>query len=70
MATTKTTATPRPTTTHDVRGVCADCGEAAKALQAPRANVGVGYKDAMYCRECNPRFRFLDMHVSCLERLG
>ena len=49
---------------------CAACGEAAKALQAPRPNVGNGYAGPMYCRECNPRFRFLDMHHSSLERMG
>jgi len=53
MASTKDSAPP--TTTHE-RGACAECGEAAKAIQAPRANVGVGYTGPMYCRECNPRF--------------
>ncbi len=57
------------TTTHE-RGVCAGCGETAKALQSPRANVGVGYCGPMYCRPCNPRFRMLDMHFSSLERLS
>ncbi len=65
----KTTATPQPTTTHE-RGVCAGCGEAAKALQTPRPNVGVGYKGPMYCRECNPRFRFVDAHFTSLEILA
>ncbi len=58
------------TTTHDVRGVCAKCGGSARALQAPRPNVGVSYTGAMYCRECNPRFRALDFHYSSLERLS
>ncbi len=49
---------------------CAECGETAKARQAPRPNVGVGYAGPMYCRECNPRFRFLDMHYASLERMG
>ncbi len=69
MDTTKTTATPQPTTTHE-RGVCAECGEAAKALQAPRPNVGTEYTGPMFCRPCNPRFRFVDAHFTSLERLA
>lgn len=57
------------TTTHE-RGVCADCGETGRTLQAPRPNVGTGYEGPMYCRECNPRFRALDFHYSSLERLS
>ncbi len=68
MDTTKTTATA-PTTTHE-RGVCAKCGETGRTLQTPRPNVGIGYTGPMYCRECNPRFRFLDFHYSSLERLS
>ncbi len=69
MDTTKTTVTPQPTTTHE-RGVCSGCGEAAKALQTPRPNVGHGYKGPMYCRKCTPRFRALDFHFTSLERLA
>ncbi len=66
----KTTATPQQTTTHDVRGVCADCGEKAKALQAPKPNAGTGYAGPMFCMPCNPRFRMLDFHHASLERLS
>ncbi len=59
--------TPEPA--HE-RGVCAGCGEKAKALQTPRPNVGHGYKGPMYCRKCNPRFRALDFHFTSLERLA
>ena len=65
VAETRTTAT----TNHE-RGVCAGCGEKARALRAPRANVGTGYKGAMFCGMCNPRFKMLDFHASCLERLA
>ncbi len=67
MDTTKTTATPQPITTHE-RGVCAGCGERAKVLQAPRPNVGTGYRGPMFCRPCNPRWA-LDFHYSILLRL-
>ncbi len=63
MDTTKNTATHK-------RGICAGCGETAKALQTPRPNVGHGYKGPMFCRECNPRFRFVDAHFTSLERLA
>ncbi len=65
----KSSATAPPSTRLQ-RGVCAECGEAARALQAPRPNVGVGYTGPMYCRPCNPRFRALDFHYSSLEMLN
>ena len=68
MSKSKSSATAPPTTRE--RGVCAECGETAKALQAPHPNVGTAYWGPMYCRECNPRFLVLDMHHSSLERLS
>jgi hypothetical protein len=64
----KSSAPAHPSTPK--RGVCAGCGETAKALQTPRPNVGHGYTGPMYCRPCNPRFRALDFHYSSLERLA
>ncbi len=51
-------------------GTCAGCGTTAKTLTSPRPNAGRGYRGAMYCLSCNPRFRFLDAQWSGLERMG
>ncbi len=67
MSKSKSSATA-PTTRE--RGVCADCGEKAKALQAPKPNAGTGYAGPMFCMPCNPRFRMLDFHHASLERLS
>ena len=56
--------------TPDPRRNCADCSTIERALMAPRPNVGHGYTGPMYCMECNPRFRFLDVVHSGLERMG
>ena len=77
MTRTKDSATAPPTNRlqrgvciFNERGVCAGCGETGRTLRAPRPNVGRGYAGPMYCTSCNPRYRFVDMHASCLERLG
>ena len=51
------------------RGTCSGCGTIAKALTAPRPNVGHGYRGPMYCLACNPRFFTLVAQWSCLERM-
>lgn len=51
-------------------GTCSGCGTTAKMLTAPRPHVGHGYRGPMYCLSCNPRFFVVDMHFSCLERMG
>lgn len=38
------------------RGTCSGCDTTTKSLTAPRPNVGHGYRGAMYCLPCNPRF--------------
>ena len=68
MATTESNASSTQPSTRE-RGTCFGCGTTTKTLTAPRPNVGHGYKGAMYCMSCNPRFFTLDMHFSCLERL-
>jgi hypothetical protein len=68
MATTSL-AHPVPEETRE-RGTCSGCGTTAKTLTAPRPNVGHGYRGAMYCVACNPRFRTLDAVWSALERMG
>ncbi len=51
------------------RGTCAGCGTTTKTLTAPLPNVGYGYRGAMYCLSCNPRFFTLDAQWSCLEKM-
>lgn len=43
--------------TTRTRGVCAGCGATEKALVAPHKGVGHGYKGAMHCLSCSPRFK-------------
>jgi hypothetical protein len=62
-------AHPVPEETREC-GTCAGCGTTEKTLTAPRPNVGHGYRGPMFCLHCNPRFFAVDMHHSCLERLG
>ncbi len=56
-----------PTTRE--RGTCAGYGTTTKTLMAPISNAR-GYKGPIYCMSCNPRFFTVDMHFSCLERMG
>jgi hypothetical protein len=70
MATTESSASSAHPSTRKLRGTCYGCGTTTKTLTAPRPNVEHGYKGPMYCMSCNPRFFTLDMHFSCLERLG
>ncbi len=51
-------------------GTCSGCGTTAKTLMAPAPNVGHDYAGPMYCMSCNPRFFTVDVHFSCLERMG
>ena len=51
------------------RGTCFGCGTTTKTLMAPILNAR-GYEGPMYCMSCNPRFFRVDMHSSCLERMG
>ncbi len=68
---TKSLAHPaHETTTTRERGTCSGCGTTTKTLTAPRPNVDHDYEGPMYCMSCNPRFFTVDMHFSCLERMG
>src|SRR5215207_2246330 len=64
-------AHPVPEEARRERGQCSGCGTTTKALTAPRPNVGHGYRGAMYCLPCNPRFggAMLDAQWSALERM-
>lgn len=63
-------AHPAHETTTRERGTCSGCGATTKTLTAPRKGVGHGYSGPMFCMSCNPRFLIVDMHFSCLERMG
>jgi hypothetical protein len=69
MTTTEFSASTVHPSTQRQRGQCSGCGTATKTLTAPRPNVGPGYRGAMYCLPCNPRFFTLDAHWSCLEKM-
>ena len=62
-------AHPAHETTARERGTCSRCGTTTKALMAPIPNAR-DYEGPMYCMSCNPRFFTVDMHFSCLERMG
>ena len=68
---TKSLAQPAHETTNATRerGTCAGCSTTTKTLMAPISNAR-GYTGPMYCMSCNPRFFTVDMHFSCLERMG
>jgi hypothetical protein len=70
MATTSL-AHPVPEETREARasGTCASCGTTTKTLTAPRPNIGPGYRGALYCLSCNPRFFTLDAQCSGVERM-
>ncbi len=67
----KSLAHPAPETTPTTRerGTCSGCGTTEKTLMAPIPN-DRDYTGPMYCMSCNPRFFTVDMHFSCLERIG
>jgi DNA-directed RNA polymerase subunit M/transcription elongation factor TFIIS len=58
--------------TTDSRRYCTECGTTERALMAasPSRSAQEARGKPVYCMECNPRFRFLDAHWSCLERMG
>jgi hypothetical protein len=66
-----TTSLAHPVSEEETRerGTCSGCDTTAKTLTAPRPNVGHGYRGAMYCLSCNPRFFVLDVQWSCLKRM-
>jgi len=54
-----------------LRRVCAGCSEPARTLQAERGAKSPEEAKSLplYCRHCNPRYRYVDAQWSCLERL-